>query len=562
MRLHLLGIFLFIIVLLSGTELMALASPNVPVGDVTYDYLDKLIAYGLVPNAIYGQRPWSRNEVARMVTLATKKQESFCPPNREQTHAAPCALINEILDTLQDEFREELIDRHEGEGERKTLRFHLLDRLQVDYTGLSSPWRQVPVNNGVGSIEAQANPLVGYRDGEHLVHGHRMALLTRNFVKLGPYVSLDAEPHLELLLPDDGELDANALVGRAYASAVVRNVRLLVGRDSLIWGQGENGGVLASRNVRPMDMIVLSNDEPFRLPWVFRHMGDHKYSLLVANLGPDYTLKNAFVYGMAASLKPLPILELGFKHQITTGGEGAPNTEFLDLVSEFFFYRQQGRYLGSGSNVGDHRFGFDLRLAIPFLRNTVLYGEGIFEDFGKESFFPQFTQQMGFQTGLDVPLLTADGRNEFSIYYTHIPPAYGRHGTWPSGLSLNALSRGDPLGPQSQTLTAEMRHWVSLVHRLEGQVSYMNSGNDLFSVLPSSTGGPDEVVKTTDLTAEHRFLLSTALVWELRRGIVLCPQIGYERVYNFNFTARNDRQHMMGALWVEFSPSAFASGKK
>lgn len=538
----------FCFALLVPTLLHAVSTPNVPPASPLYAQIDKLIAFGLVKSAVYGQRPWSRNEMARLTSEALKKFGEKCPPeagppSAGETSPKACGFIGDILDSLKREFRDEMIARGDQEGKRKNIDIHMIDTGSVEFLFTSAEFRAVPADNGLGAIDARVNPFTTYKEGAHTVRGADFAIEADHWARLSKYASLYLRPRFTALVDYQGDGRADVTLQNAYAKFNIANFEIEAGRDAVLWGHSTEGGVLASTHVRPMDLVKISNDSPFKLPWIFRHLGYNKYTFFVSTLGPESIFKNALMYGFAASLKPASFIELGFEHQFTFGGEGAPDIDFLDLLSEFFLYRRNGGGLNS-ANDGDNRFGLNVRIQIPRLRNTTLYAEGIFEDYGKESFFHQFTQQMAFQSGVTIPLLTSNGKNSLRLQYEHIPAAYGRHGLWISGLSQNGLSRGSPYGSQSQTVSAEWGHLFSLRKRLNVRAMYTNNGNDQFTTTPSSSGGPDRVIKTVDNPQEHRFLVEGAITWPLSRRWTVEPQVGYEYAANFNFIQNDDRQNI------------------
>lgn len=523
---------LVLLCFLAPKILFASSTPNVPLSSSTYAFIDKLIAFGLVESAIYGQRPWSQNEVARLVALSQKRFDQKCD---EEENDKSCPLIQKILENLKNEFP--------GKDKKKKVELHLIDAAHFEFRFNNSEFRTVPVNNGLGTLNVRAQAFSRYREGAHDVEGANFLLESDHWASFASITSLYVRPRWELSIDFDREVKARANLQNGYAKLNLGNFELLAGRDLVIWGHSPEGGVLASSNVRPMDMIKISNDNPFRLPWFFKHLGYHKYTFFVSHLGPEFIYKNALMYGFAASLKPASFIELGFEHQFTFGGSGAPDDSALDLFSEFFFHRRTGGR-GGGANVGDHRFGFNLRFQIPQLRNMTAYAEGAFEDFGRESFFHQFTQQMAFQSGIYLPLLTSNGKNSLRLQYEHIPAAYGRHGQWTSGLTLNSLSRGSPFASQSTNLLAEWEHLFSIDRRLKVRALYFNNGNDQFSTTQSSTGGPNRVFKTVDNPQEHRFLMEGVYSWPMGK-LALEPRLGYEFISNFNFQQDEDRYNIL-----------------
>lgn len=518
--------------------LHANSTRNIPPHSPIYGQIDKLIAFGLVKTSMYGQRPWSRNEAARLTAEAIKNSEIKCAEPTTEKILKTCSFIRDILDSLEQEFSPP------RPLPRKNITLDLLDRAKFEFLFTNADYRTVPAANGLGTIAAQVNPFTAYRDGKHYVRGANFAFETEHWAQLTKYTSVFFHPRFETMVDLAGNGDAGAVLQNAYAKFNIANVELLAGRDAVIWGHAPEGGVLASSNIRPMDMIKISNDSPFKLPWIFKYLGYNKYTFFVSHLGPEAVYKNSLMYGFAASLKPASFVELGFEHQFTFGGDGAPDYSFLDLVSEFFLHRLHGGRTG-GSNDGDNRFGLNLRFQIPPLHNSVVYAEGVFEDFGRESFFLQFTQQMAFQSGIYLPLLTANTKNSLRLQYEHIPAAYGRHGLWTSGLTQNGLSRGSPHGSQSQSLLAEWDYIFAFPQKLKVRVLYTNNGSDQFGTTLSSTGGPDRIFKTADNPQEHRFLTEALLTWPVAKKWSIEPRLGYEFVSNFNFQQNNDKHNVV-----------------
>lgn len=518
--------------------LHANSTRNIPPHSPIYGQIDKLIAFGLVKTSMYGQRPWSRNEAARLIAEAIKNSEKKCAEPATEKILKTCDFIKDILDSLEQEFSPS------RPLPRKNITLDLLDRAKFEFLFTNADFRAVPAANGVGTIAAQVNPFTTYRDGKHYVRGANFAFETEHWAQLTKYSSVFFGPRFETMVDLAGNGDAGAVLQNAYAKFNIANVELLAGRDSVIWGHAPEGGVLASSNTRPMDMIKISNDSPFKLPWIFKYLGYNKYTFFVSHLGPEAVYKNSLMYGFAASLKPASFVELGFEHQFTFGGDGAPDYSALDLLSEFFFHRRTGDLAG-GPNIGDHRVGWNLRFNIPELKRSVIYAEGVLEDRRLRAFWHQFTQQMAFQSGIYMPLLTSDGKNSLRFQYEHIPAAYGRHGSWTSGLSINGLSRGSPFASQSQNIFAEWEHMYTLERKIKVRTMYVNNGADLFANDVAAGGGSRKIFKTADNPQEHRFLTEALLTWPVAKKWSIEPRLGYEFVSNFNFQQNNDKHNVV-----------------
>jgi hypothetical protein len=519
------------------------SSPNIPVDNHVYRDIDKLIAAGLIQDALYGQRPWSRNEIVRMLVSARGRlREIEGMPSRARDMAISL-MAEEILRSLESEYYDEIT-------EKEAVRFHPLEEILIDGMLLDSPFRTVPENNGLAGIKASVNPLLAYREGRKYVDGNSFAIESVHWMRPSKDVSFYVRPRMEVLDPGNASAEVNVGIQTLYGKVTHRNVELEFGRDSLIWGQGESGGVLASSNARNVNLFKISNDSPFALPSVFRCLGPSKFTFILANLGSDYVLKNAYVYGLAASFKPVPLLEIGFKHQTTVGGEGSPSVSLWQMVREFFMVRASGWPQESM----DNREGFDVRVQIPQLHRAFIYAEGVFEDFGRESFWPQFTEQMGFSSGLYFPLLTSDGANDLRFEYEHSPAAYGRHYLYTSGLTLDNRLRGSEIGPDGTAFHVIWRHVFPSNTLLRGEAHYEGRRGDTYRQTPTENGGVDRVIRVTNHPIERRLRFTTSLDWRFDFRWIFRPQIGYERVWNFNWDSNISRNNFLGTVSLVWYP--------
>jgi hypothetical protein len=221
------------------------------------------------------------------------------------------------------------------------------------------------------------------------------------------------------------------------------------------------------------------------------------------------------------------------------------------MIKEFFFLRGSS---GDPQESMDNREGFDVRLQIPQFHNAVVYAEGVFDDFGRKSFWPQFTEQMGFSSGIYFPLLTKDGSNDLRIEYEHSPAAYGRHFPYTAGLTVDDRSRGSELGPDGIGINAKWRHLFPSGTQLRGEVHYEGRRGDLYTQTPTSDGGVDRVIRVTDNPTERRFRLISSLDWKFSYRWILRPQLGYEHVWNYNFDDHVNKNNFLGAVTLVWYP--------
>jgi len=257
------------------------------------------------------------------------------------------------------------------------------------------------------------------------------------------------------------------------------------------------------------------------------------------------------VYGLAASFKRHSRVEIGFKHQTTVGGDGAPGIGIGQLITEFFFVRGNA---GTAQESMDNREGMDVRVQIPGLRNAVEYAEGVFEDFGRKSFWPQFTEQMGFVSGLYLPLLSKDGTNDLRLEYEHSPAAYGRYFFYRAGLTLDDRLRGSELGPDGNALHMTWRHIFSSgsLLRIEAHYEARREDNHIQTLI--SDLGVDRIIRITDHPAERRFRLMFSFERKAENPIMINPILGYERAWNYSFTPGAPRNNLLAAICLKWIP--------
>ena len=533
----LLLIFIFLILGFSS-PLFAYSSVNIPIESPVYRKVDKLIAMGLIPEKfIYGHRPWSRKEVARILAAALQNQETVqCP-----------SYIVSLLNEMKQEFHDELQNSKSG--------FHVkpLESSKLEYTFLDSPLRIVPASNGLGNIDAIVQPLRSDVGGRHFVEGHTFAMETIHYGQWAPFFSFYGNPRMELLVSDSKATTAKPILQQGYGKFAYKNFEMEVGRDSLIWGQGETGGLLLSNNARPLDMVKLTTSAPFYHPGFLKHLGPSKYTFFVANLGPEQNFPYPFLYGLRASIHPFSLFELGLSQTLILGGEGSPSLVWYDPVSELVLIRRGGLQ-GQGSNVSDHRMGVDWRLRIPPLHNAEWYFESVWDDLGRHTLHANFTEQMGFMSGFYFPLLTSDEKIDLRIEYIHLPPILYHHGTWLSGYALNRRLIGSEVSPDGDRISVVVKRALDKKKQVGITTVYENRDSDLYRQTISPEGGPDRVVKTANNPTEHRYRMVFDFSYRLRKEWSVELQGGYERVQNFNFTMGDDLNNFLSGISIVYLP--------
>lgn len=524
-----------VFILASNLSVISQASSSVavPLSDQTYSQISTLIAHGLVKSAIMGARPWSRMEMARLVSEARQSVKKICD---EEERDIRCLedddYAGHVLKSLEAYFKNELHSLNGKSG--PALHLHLMDWAAVSSTYLNNGPRVIPNNLGTGSINSLFEPFTWYRAGRHFVAGDTTALESDHWAQITPFMSFAVMPRFQFNFPQNGDKSAEAFVQEAYGVFQWKNVRLSGGRQSLVLGQGPNGGLLMTDNARPLDQVKLTNDHPFKFPWIFKYIGLNRFTLFMGTLGPETYFKNEMLAGYKWSFKPAPILELGFSNIAQFGGDGAPHMP----VGDFF-----GDYLGfSGTSNGKSNriIGLDGRLELPFLRGTTWFAEAFFDDKTTQSWKRTLADTAAYYTGIEVPRLNQSGSLYGLLEFKFISEIFYRHSQFQDGYTENQRLIGDPLGPDGREVHLKIGGVLpSQTTRISGNFFYDHSDGNTYAF----TGLSSKV--SVDTPVEHRFRWIADINHSFGKRYDVSGSVGYERVTNFNNVGSANRNNVL-----------------
>lgn len=524
------------------------ASINVAPDQTFYRDIEKLIAHKLIKKSIWGQRPYSRQEFARLILEAKK---NFLQQTKISESGSN--YIRDILDRLEREFKDEIFVM-EKKGSRRSFLFHPLTSVQFEGTMTNSPFRVVP-NNNVGLMDARLNPFLNSQMGHHLVEGTTMSVETDTSFQWTNHTAFHFIPRFQLAWEQNDQTEADVFVENLYAKFFFKNIELEIGRDNVLWGQGDTGSLFLSTNPRALDLVKISNDKPFLLPWVFKNLGLQKMSFMYADLGPEQNFSHAYLATWKWSLLPMSFLEFGFVMGVHSGGEGAPGASLGQRVLDIFPVTHL--LWGSQDLIGNKIGGGDFHLRLPFLRNTTLYGEFFFDDI-KGDLKTQFVDVSAYLFGIYVPRLLDSGVLDLRLEYHQIGPVFYRHGQFVSAWTLNQFILGDPLGPDGQALYGRINWDVSSTDRIEILLAWENSSGDVYQGF-APVGSNSFYEKITNNPEEMRY--RATVLWDRRfeRPDFLSLQVmgGYERVKNFNFSSGSSLNNFLGQFTLVVQPENF-----
>ena len=456
-----------------------MGSSYVPLDSWVYSALERLAALGYVESASLSLRPWTRLECTRLVAEASKHNAGDPDTPLE---------VQELYHSLADEFGfesglmngernvnaqlESVYSRFLGiSGTPLSDNYHFGQTLLNDYGR--------PYQNGFNAVDgasgwATAGPLVLYVRGEY------------QYAPSGP---APTQAMLDLFNRTDGWPTGSALPTPSishfrlldtYLGLNLGNWQFSFGKNSFWWGPSEGGTMIDSNNAAPLNnTFTVSRVSPFRLPSLFRYLGDIRVSGFIGHLTglPFQTTFNTgsttpivigqygsnlhpqpFLSGGKVTFKVTPNFEFGMSKTTVLGGPANPVTITTFLDSNF------GRHY-HGDVLGDGRTAADFSYRIPGFRNWLtLYGETLSDD--EPSPIP-YMRRNASQGGLYLAKIPGLSKLDLRVEggYTN-PPAFCGiciyyNGQYNSGYNNDGRLIGTWIGRAAQGEQVRANYWLS-----------------------------------------------------------------------------------------------------
>jgi Capsule assembly protein Wzi/PAP2 superfamily len=371
-----------------------MGSSYVPLDSWVYPALERLAALGYVQSESLGLRPWTRLECARLVSEAAKNSANTDAPTE----------VQQLYNSLSREFgyESELMEGEQNLGAQPESAYSrflgisgtpLTDNYHFGQTLLNDYGR--PYEQGFSAIDgasgwATAGPLVLYVRGEYQSASSAPAPTA---AMLDFFNHTDAWPTSPAL--PVSSISRFRLLD-TYLGFNLGNWQFSFGKNSLWWGPSDGGDLIFTNNAAPLNnMFTVDRVTPFRLPWIFRFLGDVRFegfighmtgiqfqTTLYTSAAPLTVLgqygKNLhpqpFLSGGKVSFKLTPNFEFGMSKTTVYGGPGNPLniTTFLDSTFGKHYH---------GDVLGDGRTTADVSYRVPGLRNWLtFYAETLSED--------------------------------------------------------------------------------------------------------------------------------------------------------------------------------------
>lgn len=504
--------------LLAAAAVQAQATATVDPLDRAYEHLELIRGEGILDRPLLTQRPLSRGEVAR---LAAEARERLRSDPKYRSVAAERA-----ISALEAEFA--------ASDESAPLAAVALEAMYLD-----SPWR--PVGTGdLGGIDALTNPLAEFRQGRAASRGMNAYLRTDHRLQLGRHLAVSARPMLRIAgSPVSDEARTAATLEQLYAVTKIGNLRILLGRDYVVFGPGMRGGLSLTQNAPALDMVRLSTERPVTLPWILRVVGPVRATALLADLGPDQNFPRARLAAARASFAPLNSVEVGATLLQHVGGAGSPPATFGEKLADFFPLIDAIVLGDRDLQFSNKLSGVDARLTLP--RQVQLYGELLFDDFDLRRVRSTLWEDASLLVGLAVPRVVPSGALRLDLEAHHTGLRMYQHGQFVSGFTRDRWILGDPLGARANAGYARLTHGFASDRAVALEAAHEWRSDDQYDVVVS---GPDDsgwrFVRSEIRPKERRSRLTVDWRERFDGRSTLSVVAGAERVENFSFEAGRD----------------------
>ena len=504
----------------------AQASPYVPIMDPAYIELDALAATGLVEVPSLLQRPYSRLAFGRLIKQARINMDSLSDTRGR---------FRESLERLEERFSVEIALLCDDTGLPCAVANpnSVLREVRADFTMASSQGRDMrTAYSPEDFIRGVVNPLLQRNSGRILVDGLTGGLESTLDIQVSSHVSVQLRPRAWMARPRGA--DATLLDG--YLRGVFGGFGLEVGRNHLVRGRSRDAGPLLSNNSRGLDMVRLSRESPWRLPWLFRFLGPVTGAAWVADLGSDQLIPHSKLIGFELGARPTQYLEFGLSLLNHQGGKGAPEASWGDRLRDIFLV------MPAGAEISDKILSADMVLTFPN-SGIELFASALSTDPDYQLSYriaESWWDEAIWVTGLRWSGLGPDGRVDTWIEGHHAGVRPHTHHQFQDGLTVDGRVLGDPLGPLASSWQSGIA-WTGTENILQVELfREVYSGDDW-----ENEGTPFQWVRVKDSPDEIRFRIITN--WTRNHetsNLQTAVQLGYEHVTRFDFTDVNRSNYM------------------
>jgi Capsule assembly protein Wzi/PAP2 superfamily len=370
-----------------------MGSPYVPMDSWVYSAFERLAAMGYVNSGMFGMRPWTRLECARLLN----ESENNRIDDSNSSEAAKTYV------QLSKEFAGELEEMSGGEN-----RGAKVESVYTSVTGISGQpltdsfhFGQTIINDYGRPYEEGLNSTDGF--STWATEGHLVVYMRAEYQHAPSASALSASARQFIFatnnLPSVPPATPIAAVNRfqlldTYVGLNFSNWQITFGPQTLWWGPSLGGPLMFSDNATPVNMLRINRVSPFKLPSILGWLGPWRIETFLGQLtGHDFVFqtdtgllgqfgqplsRQPFLNGSRFSFKPLPDFELGFSFTCVFAGGPTPLTPYTFIHT---YSLASSPREGANGDQGDRRSGLDFTLRIPGVKAGLnFYTEAFVED--------------------------------------------------------------------------------------------------------------------------------------------------------------------------------------
>jgi hypothetical protein len=534
----------------------------VPLDSWVYPLLDRLAAMGYVDSAFEGQRPWSRQECARLL-----KEASFSM----QTEADSDSSAQSAYQQLSLEFAPELHDQINTDFDARVESAYvgalgiagqpLTDGFDFGQTIINNFGR--PFGEGFNSTMGASTRFVAGPFGAYVRGEYQHAAAPMNF---SPAVQDAILAHNVPAAPAGSPwmVPAAATVNQfrvveAYLSLNLKNNLLTFGEQALWWGPSQGGPALSSNNAQPFPMFRFSRNVPYVIPLVSKILGPLDIQAFLGQLG-GYQYVSFFdksgqfiasgppvqphpwIHGEKFTFKPTPNFEFGFGETTIFGGPGYGFTGRTFLRS----YSISNTIPGENNDPGDRRSAFDFNYRIPGIRNWLTFYA---DSFAEDEFSPvAYPRRSAWWMGFYMPKIPKLNKLQLRVEggYTDLPGLINGAGQfyanthYNSGYTNFGQLMGNWVGRQGRGIQAWSTYWFSARNKLEASFR-------------------KEAANPEDLGGGTLYDGRVGSTFMLKPNVELSGYLQYER-WHFPLLSTTTQSNVAAAIQVNFLPLGGITG--
>jgi Capsule assembly protein Wzi len=472
-----------VLLALTASGSIALASPGVDLDHPVYDELARLRASGALPPYLGGLRPLTEARVQ-----ALRRAAGLAPDTRlvlEGDRRLWLAPIRHLR--LRGALVRDRVRPYSNEDHPREL---------AGGVALSCEHQQGRSCGDGAGLEIELDSAAGY--GTWLAASARVRAVAGT---------------------DDREADAE--LDRAYASAELGPISFLVGRDAVVIGPSSRTQAMWGDHVAALDQIRLAA-APIPLLGAGGSILRASALALVGRMRDPQVFDGTLVDITRLQIDLLDTAELGITHVIQFGGDGAPSYSFGDYLLEHFQHNAPPPQVLGFAN---HRLSGDVAVSLPDLAGLRVYYEFAAEDM-RDEIGSMLRRDADHVLGVEIDRVAEHVGVLVELASTGVRSH--EHSIFTTGQTHGGRVTGNPLGPSSLAAwiglrlavgDAELRPWLELARQ----------SNDIYAF------GTGNIVRTEDLPEEWRTRAGARAAWDFTRDVRLELRAWAERVATADF---------------------------